>query len=132
MQDWNDPQLSDGDMPQPKNKLNRVKIPVVLEDNILKIAVDQDVLDAKKNWRLVRERDGLTRASERVTWIEWTETGHYKARHDEPAVGRSLIMSPFTDFFTWQTTAITEIVEQRPNYIKFRTENSVYELFNIE
>jgi hypothetical protein len=131
MKDWNDPQLSDGDMPQPKNKLKQVKIPVVLEDNILKVAVDQGVVDGEKNWKLVRERDGLTCTSARITWLEWNETGHYKARHDEPAEGRSLLMSPFNQFFTWQTTGVTRIVEQREDYIKFETKNSNYELFKL-
>jgi len=40
-------------------------------------------------------------------------------------------MSPFNDFYTWQTTVITEIVEQKEDYIKFKTNNSVYELFKI-
>ena len=30
--------------------------------------------------------------------------------------------------FTWQTTNVTEIVEQREDYIKFKTQNSNYEL----
>jgi hypothetical protein len=30
--------------------------------------------------------------------------------------------------YTWLTTAITEIVEQREGYIKFQTQNSTYEL----
>jgi hypothetical protein len=41
-------------------------------------------------------------------------------------------MSPFNEFFTWQTTTITEIVEQMDNYIKFKTTNSNYELFKLE
>jgi hypothetical protein len=40
-------------------------------------------------------------------------------------------MSPFNDHFTWQTTTITEIIEQKEEYIKFRTGNSVYELFKL-
>ena len=40
-------------------------------------------------------------------------------------------MSPFNEFFTWQTTDITEIVEQKEGYIKFKTQNSNYELFKI-
>jgi hypothetical protein len=31
--------------------------------------------------------------------------------------------------YTWMTTIVTEIIEQREDYIKFRTSNSVYELF---
>ena len=64
-------------------------------------------------------------------WIEFDDTGHFKAKHGEPAVGRSLLMSPFTPFFTWQTTAVTEITEQREDYVKFKTGNSTYELFKI-
>jgi hypothetical protein len=41
-------------------------------------------------------------------------------------------MSPFNAFFTWQTTDITEIVEERDEYIKFKTKNSVYELIRIK
>jgi hypothetical protein len=38
-------------------------------------------------------------------------------------------MSPFNQCFTWQTTSITEIVEEREDYVKFKTQNSNYELF---
>ena len=83
------------------------------------------------NWKLLRERDGLLKQSKEVMWIEFNEEGRFKSKHDEPTIGRSLIMSPFNNFFTWQTTMITEIVEQRDNYIKFKTQNSNYELFYI-
>ena len=83
------------------------------------------------NWKLVRERDGLTKESENIIWIEFDEEGRFKEKFDEIAVGRSLIMSPFNQFFTWQTTTVTEIVEQREGYIKFKTQNSNYELFRL-
>jgi len=83
------------------------------------------------HWKLIRERDGLLKQSKEVMWIEWNENGSFKSKHDEPAINRSLIMSPFNHSFTWQTTTITEIVEQRDDYIKFKTENSNYELFKI-
>lgn len=83
------------------------------------------------HWKLLRERDGLLKQSKEVMWIEWTEEGRFKSKHNEPAVSRSLIMSPFNDFFTWQTTPITEVVEQKENYLKFKTGNSVYELFKL-
>lgn len=79
-------------------------------------------------WKLVRESDGLTRQSEDVTWIEFNEDGTFKDNYPLHDVGLSLLMSPFNDSFTWQTTPITEIVEERKGYVKFRTENSVYEL----
>lgn len=90
-----------------------------------------DLLEIEINWELVRERDSLTKHSEKVMWLEWTEEGRFKSKHDEPSIGRSLIMSPFNSSFTWQTTPITEIVEQKENYLKFKTENSVYELFRL-
>ena len=80
-------------------------------------------------YKLVRERDGLTKQSKDIKWLEFGEDRRYKADYPEVAVGRSLIMSPFNQFFTWQTTPVTEIVEQREDYIKFNTENSLYELF---
>ena len=80
------------------------------------------------NWELVREHDRLIKKSKGVLWLEWNEEGRFKAKHDKPALGRSLIMSPFNDFFTWQTTAVTEIVEERDDYVKFHTKNSTYEL----
>lgn len=89
------------------------------------------LIEKEFNWKLVRERDGLTNQSKEVMWLEWNEEGRFKAKHDKPAIGRSLIMSPFNQFFTWQCTSLTEIVEQREDYIKFKTQNSTYELFKI-
>ena len=114
------------------SKIKQDKIPMTLtEDNVLKIAVEQGVIDNQYNWKLVRERDGLTKQSKEVMWIEFNEQGTFKSKHDEPAVGRSLMMSPFTFSFTWQTTSVTEILEQREDYIKFKTRNSNYELFKL-
>ena len=80
-------------------------------------------------YKLVRQRDGLTKTSKDIKWLEFNEKGLYKGESPNIAVNTSLIMSPFNDFFTWQTTLVTEIVEQRDDYIKFSTENSSYELF---
>jgi len=111
------------------SKIKQDKIPMTLEDNVLKVAVEQGVIEKEYNWKLVREKDNLTKQSKEVIWIEWDENSKFKAKHDKPAIGRSLIMSPFNDFFTWQTTDIKEIIEQREDYIKFKTLNSTYELF---
>ncbi len=67
-----------------------------------------------------------------MVWVEWNNEGRLSERYDKPAIGRSLIMSPFNQFFTWQTTTITEIVEQKENYIKFKTKNSNYELWQLK
>ena len=113
------------------SKLKQTKIPMTLEDNVMKVALEQGVIENEFNWKLVRERDGLENQSKEVMWVEWNEEGRFQARHDKPAIGRSLIMSPFSQFFTWQTTSLTEVLEVRENYLKFRTNNSVYELWKL-
>jgi hypothetical protein len=107
------------------SKLNQIKLPINLEE------LSEQLTLPAPNWKLVRERDGLTKQSEQVMWIEFAEDGFFKQRHEEPAVGRSLVMSPFNQFFTWQTTVVTAITEQRDGYLKFETKNSVYELTRI-
>ena len=100
------------------SKLEQTKIPLTIGDT-------------EFNWKLVRERDGLTKQSKGVKWLEFNEDGTFKEQFQEPVVGRSLLMSPFTQSFTWQTTTISEIVEKRDDYIKFKTGNSTYELFKL-
>ena len=114
------------------SKLKQTKIPMTLEDNVLKVALEQNVIENEFNWKLVRERDGLTNQSKEVMWVEWNEDRTFKARHDKPAISYSLIMSPLNKFFTWQTTSITEILEEREDYIKFNTLNSTYELWKLK
>ena len=114
--------------------MKETKIPVTLtEDGNLQM--DENLFDlitqAKPNWKLVRERDGLTKQSKDIKWLEFNEDGTFKEQFKEVAIGRSLMMSPFDRSFTWQTTEVTEIVEQRDDYIKFKTKNSNYELFKI-
>ena len=87
--------------------------------------------ELEPKYKLVRERDQLTKTSRDVKWLEFDENGRYKADFKDIAVGRSLLMSPFGPSFTWQTTLVTEIVEKRHKYVKFRTENSNYELFTL-
>jgi hypothetical protein len=116
------------------SKLGNRGIPITLtEDNVLKIAIDQGVVENKFNWKLVREHDGMICKSRAILWLEWDEKGQYKDKHDDIAVGRALLMSPFNEMFTWQTTEVTMIVAATPNndYIKFETRNSTYELFKL-
>jgi len=91
------------------------------------------LVDNEFNWRLVREGDGLNKKSKGIIWMEWNEDGTFKEKHDDIAVGRSLLMSPFNHFYTWQTTVVTRILasEADSSYIKFKTKNSTYELFKI-
>jgi len=86
---------------------------------------------APNRYILIRKRDKLVKESVRVLWLEWNEDDTFKDSFEEPAVGRSLILSPFNRFFTWQTTTVTKIIEQRDGYINFKTKNSEYELFKL-
>jgi hypothetical protein len=120
------------------SKLNQNKIPVTLDASgnlymgqleALVGLITQD----KPNWKLVRSRDGLTKHSVDILWIEFNENGTFKAKHNNFAIGHSLLMSPFNNFFTWQTTPITKIIAATADssYIKFETKNSEYELTKI-
>ena len=116
-------------------KSQQHKIPVTLDAND-NLNIDQLealaglITQGKPNWKLVRSGDGLTKHSVDILWIEFNENGTFKAKHNDFAVGRSLLMSPFNQFFTWQTKPITKIITSTadPLYIKFETENSEYVL----
>jgi hypothetical protein len=97
-------------------KLEQIKIPVNIEGY---------------NWKLVRERDELTKYGVTLGWIEWDKDDKFKQLHDKPEVDRSLMLDPHLVSFTWQTTTVTEIVEERNDYIKFKTKNSTYELWKL-
>lgn len=107
------------------------------EDGILKMTQEQEALiglitQGKPNWKLVRSGDGLTKHSVQIKWIEWNDKGTVKALHDNCMIGCSLLMSPFNQHFTWQTTEVTEIVEEKGGtHIVFQTKNSEYTLSRI-
>jgi hypothetical protein len=46
----------------------------------MKIAIEQGVIENEFNWRLVRERDGLTKQSKEVVWVEWNEEGRFSSK----------------------------------------------------
>jgi hypothetical protein len=100
------------------SKIEQVKIELNVEDLF--------------RYKLVRERDGLSNVGHKAGWIEWNEDGTFKKLHDEAAVGRSLILDPQRISYTWMTTTVTEILEQKEKYIKFATTNSIYELWQNE
>jgi hypothetical protein len=88
------------------------------------------------SYKLVRERDGLTKLSKEVKWIEFDKDGKFSSEHNNIATHRSLIMSPFNQYFTWQTTLVTEVLNRSvvdgKEVIKFRTNNSVYVLTEMD
>ena len=88
--------------------------------------------NANAKYKLVRERDGLTHYGREMGWSEWDFDGRFNQLKDEPTVGLSCILDPHRMSFTWLTTQVTEIVEQKEAYIKFNTKNSVYELWKLK
>lgn len=81
------------------------------------------------SWVLEKEDDPyFIKVSKDVCWIEFGDDNRFKEQHFFPGVGRSLLMSPFNEFFTWQTTVVTEIIEQTPVLVRFKTKNSSYKL----
>lgn len=85
--------------------------------------------------RLKRVSDGAGDSGSLVQAIKWSEDGRFKEVVDsKPVVGCSLLVGSVVartlisqDY--WLTTVVTEILEEREDYVRFRTENSEYELF---
>ena len=101
-----------------------------MDDEMGKLFMED--LFAQYPYKLVRERDGLTHHARQIGWIGFKKDNTFKKKHDEPAIGRSLMLDPHRFTFTWLTTSVTEIVEQREDYIKFNTLNSTYELWKLK
>jgi hypothetical protein len=83
-------------------------------------------------WKLVRESDDLTNYSDTVVWLEFNSDGIFKKEHLIIEVGFCLLMSTQIKLALWQTTTVTEIIENTEDYIKFKTTNSIYELFKMK
>jgi len=87
--------------------------------------------DSDTNWELTKSGDEhFIKRSSKVKWLSWNDDGTFKDDSEEIAIGRSLLMSPFNVFFTWQTTRVIgfKILE---NGYQFVTENSDYILTRI-
>jgi len=80
-------------------------------------------------YKLVRERDGLTKKGKKGFWVEWNDNKTGKELHNKPKEKYSFILDPYYGDYTWLTTTVESIIEEREDYVKFKTENSVYELF---
>jgi len=83
-------------------------------------------------YSLTRERDGAG-DSGHMSMAIWYEGGELQHEHNaRPKIGvamqvGSLYARTYQHQDWWQTTFITEILEETENYVKFRTGNSVYE-----
>lgn len=99
------------------SKIDQIKIPVNIEI---------------PKYELVRLDDGLVNRGYMVDFIEWGEDGKFKEKYSEPQVGFSCILDGNRMSYTWCTTTITEIIAKEEKFIKFRTENSSYELHILD
>jgi len=68
-----------------------------------------------------------------MSTLFWVEKGKVKYEHNsKPRIGvcirvGSIITRSYQNQDWWQTTYITEILEDTENYVKFKTSNSIYE-----
>ena len=99
----------------------------------IKIPIDfEDLQEPKMKYRLIRINDGRIMYGKVAKWITWGEDEKASAMDDEPAVGKSLVLDPMSyGNFGWMTTVVTEITKQQDGFIKFKTQNSTYELHPI-
>ena len=96
------------------------------------VDVCDDCDTINSTYTLVKSNGEMHRA-EQVKFIEWegVELGSRgKKSHSFPKVGFSIVLDPqWAPSYTWLTTPIVEIVEMEEEYLKFKTQNSSYELF---
>lgn len=89
-------------------------------------------------YSLRRESDGAgdSGGMSLALWIG--EDGQVQEQYNaRPKVGVCLVVGTifarsYSEQDWWQTSTITEILEEKENYVKFRTGNSVYEWWTPE
>ena len=83
--------------------------------------------------RLRRVSDGKGDCGARSECIAWKKDGTIKKiMGRKPKLGCSILVGSITartysDQDYWLTTVVTEIIEDKGDYVKFKTGNSVYE-----
>ncbi len=83
--------------------------------------------------RLRRTRDGAGDVGGMSQAIAWNEDGTFKeVVSNRPTIGCSMMVGSVTartysDTDYWLTTPVTEILEEREDYVRFKTGNSEYE-----
>jgi len=80
---------------------------------------------------LRRESDGAGINAPNVESIDKDAkvTGSYPTIGEHIKVSRSTA-GMFTDIDYWVTSEVTEILEERDQYVRFKTKNSIYEIIN--
>lgn len=78
-------------------------------------------------YKLVRSADGLTKYSNKITWVQWNENGTFKNTSDDIVFGASLVLDFSMGNYQWMTTSVVSF-EKEGNVINFKTKNSEYVL----
>lgn len=76
-------------------------------------------------YKLMRENDNKVLQGKTIQYVEWDEDGRFKSFHDEPKVGRSIMVDPHHFSFTWLTTEIKSFSKDGDK-VTFTTSNSNY------
>jgi hypothetical protein len=82
--------------------------------------------------RLFKENDTSRGDSGSMSLQVWMENGEVRYQSGKPVVGRAIrVGTPFGRAYSsqdwWQTSLVTEILEERKDYVKFRTHSgSIY------
>lgn len=84
--------------------------------------------EPKFKYKVRRIGDGTTKHGNTIDWVEWNDDRTFNSRYDTISIRRSLVLDFHYGTFKWMTTPVTEILENKENYIKFNTENSTYEI----
>lgn len=82
-----------------------------------------------KNTLIKTEDKQFYKVSDSIYWLSYNDDGTFKERHDKIALDRSLLLGPLGPSYTWNTTVVTEIIKEEVGYVKFKTENTLYELY---
>jgi hypothetical protein len=80
-------------------------------------------------YKVIRVGDNTTKYGGVIDWVEWNDDRTFNSKYDVIGIGRSLVLDFNMGTFKWMTTPVTEILENKENYIKFNTQNSTYEVF---
>jgi|TARA_R110000782_G_scaffold260726_3_gene352059 hypothetical protein len=76
------------------------------------------------SYKITRLGDEKEFQTEGYKFIEFDDEGEAKGYVDSPKIGASLIIPPYNMFYTWMTSAITEVIDEH----SFLTKNSNYKI----
>lgn len=79
-------------------------------------------------FKVIRLEDGREFITESYKFIIWDENGKGQSSVEKPVEGSSLVLAPFTVFYQWLTSPITEVVDE----YNFKTKNSNYKIEKIQ